>query len=191
MLRRLQPFHVLLLLGAGGAVGCATPGLSAVRAHAALGRAHLISAVPFIPQDAYQCGPAALAMVLRYYGVDADRDAIARLLYLPSLGGALNLDLEFYARRRGLQARAFAGSLDAVKAVLARDRPLVVFQDLGVAGLPVPHFAVLLGYDDEAGVVILHSGTTAYRVVPYAEFERTWSARGRWTLLITPPGVAA
>src|SRR5207244_3291572 len=111
MLRRLQPFRVLLLLGAGGAVGCATPGLSAVRAHADLGRAHLISAVPFIPQDAYQCGPAALAMVLRYY--------------------------------------------------------------------------------DEAGVVIRHSGTTAYRVVPYAEFERTWSARGRWTLLITPPGVAA
>ena len=59
---------MLLLLGAGGAVGCATPGLSAVRAHADLGRAHLISTVPFIPQDAYQCGPAALAMVLRYYG---------------------------------------------------------------------------------------------------------------------------
>ena len=32
---------MLLLLGAGGAVGCATPGLSAVRAHADLGRAHL------------------------------------------------------------------------------------------------------------------------------------------------------
>jgi hypothetical protein len=55
----------------------------------------------------------------------------------------------------------------------------------------VPHFAVLLGYDDRAEVVVLHSGTTAYRLLPYAEFLRTWAARRGWALLITPPGPAA
>jgi Peptidase_C39 like family len=187
MPRRLQLLRALLLLGASGAAGCA-PGLATVREHAAVGQAHLIASVPFIPQDAYQCGPAALAMVLRYYGADADEAAIGRALYLPSARGTLNLEIEFYARHRGFRARSFAGTLEGAKTELARDRPLVVFQDLGVAGHPVPHFAVLVGYDDSTATVVLHSGVTAFRVLSYAEFERTWQARGRWTLLITPPG---
>jgi ABC-type bacteriocin/lantibiotic exporter with double-glycine peptidase domain len=187
MFLRLQLFPVLVLLGAGGVVGCAVlPGLATIREHAEQGQGHLVQGVPFVAQDAYQCGPAALAMVLGYYGRSADPDAIAQALYLPSVRGALNLELELYARRRGLRALSFSGSIARLKTEIARDHPLVVFQDLGGPGLPIPHFAVLVGYDDVAGVVVLHSGTTAYRVLSYAEFERTWAARGRWTLLVTP-----
>jgi ABC-type bacteriocin/lantibiotic exporter with double-glycine peptidase domain len=169
--------------------GCASPvTLDAVRADVAAGHGHLIGGVPFIPQDAYQCGPAALAMVLQYYGAAIGQEEIAQALYLPSVRGTLNLDLEFYARRRGFEARAFAGTLDGAKAELRRGRPLIVFQDLGVGGYAVPHFAVLLGYDDRARSVVLHSGPEAYRVVPYDEFERTWARRRGWTLLVTPPG---
>lgn len=169
----------------GAAAGCAPLGLDAVRADIAAGHGHLITAVPFIPQEEYQCGPASLAMVLRYHGAAVDADEIAGELYLPSVRGTLNFDLEFYARRRGFQARSFTGTLEGLKAELRRGHPLIVFQDLGVALYPVPHFAVLLGYDDRAGAVVLHSGTTPYRVVSYAEFERTWARRRAWTLLIT------
>lgn len=195
MRRRLQLFCALLVVTLGGAGGCARPGLDAVRADIAAGHGHLIASVPFSPQDEYQCGPAALAMVLQYYGASVTQDEITRELYLPSLRGTLNLDLEFYARRRGFQARAFEGTLAQVKEEIRRDRPLIVFQDLG-ARLPgtvpgglwsIPHFAVLLGYDDRAQAVVLHSGTTAYRLLSYAEFERTWAARRGWTLLITGP----
>jgi ABC-type bacteriocin/lantibiotic exporter with double-glycine peptidase domain len=55
----------------------------------------------------------------------------------------------------------------------------------------VPHFAVLLGYDDRSEVVVLHSGTTPYRILSYAEFLRTWTTRRGWSLLITPPGAPA
>ena len=169
--------------------GCASPvTLDAVRADVAAGHGHLIAGVPFIPQDEYQCGPASLAMVLQYYGAAVGQEEIAQALYLPSVRGTLNLDLEFYARRRGFEARAFAGTLDAAKAELRRGRPLIVFQDLGVVGFAVPHFAVLLGYDDRARSVVLHSGTEAYRVVPYDDFERSWARRRGWTLLVTPPG---
>jgi ABC-type bacteriocin/lantibiotic exporter with double-glycine peptidase domain len=169
-------------------VGCAAPvTLEAVRADVAAGHGHLIAGVPFIPQDEYQCGPASLAMVLQYHGAAIGQEEIAQALYLPSVRGTLNLDLEFYARRRGFEARAFAGTLDAAKAELRRDRPLIVFQDIGLVRA-VPHFAVLLGYDDRARSVVLHSGTEAYRVVPYDEFERTWARRRSWTLLVTPPG---
>ena len=123
-------------------------------------------------------------------------DEITRELYIPSLRGTLNLDLEFYARRRGFQARSFEGTLTRVKDELRRGRPLIVFQDLGAAlggmapggAWSIPHFAVLLGYDDRARTVVQHSGTTAYHLLSYAQFERTWAARRGWTLLITPTG---
>lgn len=193
MRRRIQgkrrPARVLLLVLLG-LVGCARVSLDDIRADVAAGHGHLITGVPFIAQEAFQCGPAALAMVLQYYGARVDQDEIAREIYLPSIRGTLNLDLELYARRRGFQARAFQGTLARVKDELRRGRPLIVFQDLGFAAYPVPHFAVLLGYDDRAGVVVLHSGTTPSRVVSYAEFEATWARRRGWTLLITPAGGA-
>jgi hypothetical protein len=190
MPHRLQPAGARVLLGLVAGVllgsGCTRLALDAVRADVAAGHGHLISDVPFIPQEAYQCGPAALAMVLRYWGTDVDLRALARELELPSARRVLNLELEFQARRRGFRAVAFAGTLARVREELRRDRPLIVFQDLGAGPVSVPHFAVLLGFDDRAGVVVLHSGTTAYRLHSYAEFLRTWEARGRWTLLVTP-----
>lgn len=172
--------------------GCASQvTLDAVRAGVAGGHGHLITTVPFIPQEEYQCGPAALAMVLQYYGAAVGQDEIARAIYLPSVRGTLNLDLEFYARRQGFQARSFAGTLARAKDELRRDRPLIVFQDLGLAAYPIPHFAVLLGYDDRTQTVVLHSGPTAYRVVSYDEFERSWARRRAWTLLITPADSSA
>lgn len=194
MRARLQLFSGLLAVLVGGSTGCARVSLEVVRADVAAGHGHLVATVPFIAQEAYQCGPASVAMVLRYYGVPADEDAIARELYLPSARGTLNLELEFYARRLGFETRTFASSLTRLKEELRRGRPLIVFQDLAAAGgaasWPVPHFAVLLGYDDRTETVVLHSGTTSYRVVPYAEFERARAARGHWTLLILPAGQA-
>ena len=150
--------------------------------------AHLVSGVPFIAQEAYQCGPASLAMVLGHLGTSVDAEAIGRALYLPSVRGALNLELELYARRLGFWTRAFTGTLDTAREELARGRPLIVFQDLGRPPLvSQPHFAVLVGFDDRAGEVVLHSGTTPYLRVGYAEFERTWAARRHWTLLVLPP----
>jgi ABC-type bacteriocin/lantibiotic exporter with double-glycine peptidase domain len=182
---------LLLLLAGLVGQGCGRTTLDAVQTDIAAGHGHLIVDVPFIAQDAYQCGPAALAMVLRYWGAAADADEIGRALYLPSARGVLNIELEFQARRRGFQAQAFEGTLERVKGELRRGRPLIVFQDLGRGPVSVPHFAVLLGFDDRAEVVVLHSGTTPYRLLSYAEFLRTWATRRGWTLLVTPPGDAA
>jgi ABC-type bacteriocin/lantibiotic exporter with double-glycine peptidase domain len=183
--RGARPAAALLLAALAGA--CAPVGLDAVREDALAGRGALLAAVPFVPQEAYACGPAALAMVLRYWGAEADAEAIARELALPSARGTLNLELEFHARRRGFQTRAFAGTLDRLRAELRRGRPLIVFQDLAAPVGSRPHFAVAVGFSDRAGVVVLHSGTSAFLPVPFDAFERTWAARRRWTLLLTPP----
>src|SRR5262249_58964956 len=135
--------------------GCAPAvTLDAIRADVAAGQGYLIATVPFIGQEAYQCGPAALAMVLRYWGATADPDEIGRALYLPSARGVLNLELEFEARRRGFRTEAFQGTLERAKTELRRGRPVIVFQDLGRGPASVPHFAVLLGYDDRTQVLL-------------------------------------
>jgi hypothetical protein len=194
MSRPLQPVGgcvaLLLLAGILGSA-CARVTLDTVRADVAAGQGHLIGTVPFIAQEAYQCGPAALAMVLRYWGAAADAEEIGRRLYLPSAQGVLNVELEFEARRRGFRTEAFEGTLERAKAELRRGRPVIVFQDLGRGPISIPHFAVLVGYDDRTERVVLHSGTTAFHLLPYAEFERTWAARRGWALLVTPPGAAA
>ena len=105
----------MLLLAALLGSGCAAVTLDTVRADVAAGRGHLITTVPFIPQDAYQCGPAALAMVLRYWGAAADAEEIGRALYLPSAQGVLNLELEFEARGSGLGA-----DTSALRSVISR-----------------------------------------------------------------------
>jgi len=137
------------------------------------------------------CGPASLAMVLRYWGERIDQDEVARALYLPSVKGTLNLDLEFYARRRGYRAEGFRGTLERLKAEVDAGRPLIVFQDQGVGLLGFPHFLVVIGYDDTREEIVAHSGVTENRRIPYREFLRTWARTRHWTLRVVPPDPAA
>ena len=117
--------------------GCATAGVERVPPDLLADRSpgRYVEGVPFIPQRDNYCGPASLAMVLRYWGERIDQDEVARALYLPSVKGTLNLDLEFYARRRGYRAESFRGTLARLKAEVDRGRPLIVFQDQGVGPL--------------------------------------------------------
>lgn len=184
------------MIGHGGAVallvvafaGCATVNPETVRQDLRAGRnpGRYIEGVPFIPQKENYCGPASLAMVLRFWGEEIDQDEIARELYIDSIKGTLNFDLEFYARRRGYRAESFRGTLERVKAEVDRGHPLIVFQDQGIGPLAFPHFFVVVGYDDARELIIAHSGVTENRPIPYWEFLWTWGKKGNWTLRILP-----
>ncbi|MGH7416732.1 MAG: C39 family peptidase, partial [Candidatus Rokuibacteriota bacterium] len=176
----------LLLLSAAG---CAGVSPETVRQDLLTGRSpgRYIQGVPFIAQLDHYCGPASLAMVLRYWGEPVEQEEIGRELYLESVKGTLNLELEFYARRRGYRAESFRGTLETVKAEIARGRPLIVFQDQGIGPLAFPHFFVVIGYDDARELIVAHSGATEHRLISYREFLWTWGRKGSWTLRILPP----
>lgn len=142
--------------------------------------------VPFFPQQAHYCGPAALAMVLAWSGLDVTQQEIAAQTYTPGREGTLRSDILGAARRNGRLA-AQVDSLDGILREVAAGNPVLVFQNLALSWFPQWHFAVVIGYDLDAGEIILHSGTNPRRVTRLATFARTWQRGEQWALVVLPP----
>src|SRR5438093_2279016 len=75
-------------------------------------------AVPVIEQRPERCGPAALAMVMSFYGATAAQLAQADSAYDPLLRGALITDLARRARRAGYEARVARLDEDSLRVLL-------------------------------------------------------------------------
>jgi tetratricopeptide (TPR) repeat protein len=147
-----------------------------------------LSGTPFFPQEAYQCGPAALATVLNAQDVEASPEMLVDEVYLPARKGSLQLEMVAAARSYGMVVTPLAPRLDALLSEIAAGNPVLVFQNLAFNWYPHWHYAVAVGYDMEQGVLILRSGTTERRITPFATFERTWRRVDYWAQVILPPG---
>lgn len=148
-----------------------------------------VEGVPFFPQREDQCGPAALAMVLAWSGLSVDPEALRPWVYTESLKGSLQPALTAAARRSGRVALEIAGR-EALLQELAAGHPVVVLQNLGLAWMPLWHYAVVTGYDLEQDEFLLHSGMEADRRERGDAFRRSWRRAGEWGLLVLPPGRA-
>jgi hypothetical protein len=169
--------------------GCATPQLSALRAQppADLPPAAEVRLVPFFPQDAYQCGPAALAMVAQFAGVRVTPDELKPQVYLPDRQGSLQIEMLAATRRQGLVALTLRPQLSDLLQQVAAGQPVVVLQNLSLPIAPLWHYAVVIAYDLPSQTVWLHSGLNERMEMPLATFERTWARGGHWALLALAP----
>lgn len=144
--------------------------------------------VPFFPQTPYHCGPAALATALAHAGLPADPQALGEAVFLPAREGSLQLEMIAGARRQGAVATRLPGELSALLREVAAGQPVIVLQNLGLAIAPRWHYAVLVGYDLDAGELVLRSGTTERERLPLRTFEHTWARGGHWAMVALPPG---
>jgi hypothetical protein len=172
------------------ALGCATPQTEAVLRASSAAALPTRSAVeaPFFAQEAYQCGPAALAMALGWSGVAATPEALAAEVFVPGRKGSFAFGLVAAARAHGRVPVPLA-NLGELLEELAAGHPVLVLQDLGLRfpGLSRPHFALAVGYDLPARVLLLHSGPTPRRSTALATFERTWQRAGAFAVAVLPP----
>ena len=132
--------------------GCATQ----TKALLAAGRADLprqaeLTATPFIAQERYQCGPAALAMSLRAAGIAAEADALVSQVYLPQRKGSLQVEMLAAGRRNGAFSMTIAPRMDALVAYEKSGSPAAVRQTYAVAARRWPdNLALTLGLGNTA-----------------------------------------
>jgi ABC-type bacteriocin/lantibiotic exporter with double-glycine peptidase domain len=169
------------------ALGCGGPSFEELRAGIA-SRGHYIGGVPFVKQHDDDCGPAALAAVFAYWKRPVDLATISAAVYLPALHGTFPMDLERYARESGFLTSSPKGSLKELKAEVRRDRPVICLLDLGFSVYKQPHYVAVIGFDDAAGLFIMHDGGQANRTMSAQDLEKAWSRAGHWMLVVTPKG---
>ena len=190
--RNARPGAHLLLVGLVLALvsGCATAPQSsrlATDPPADLPERVELTEVAFFPQEKYQCGPAALATVLDWQGLDADPDDLVAEVYVPERKGSLQAEMRAATRARGLVAYRLQPELNDILAEVAAGNPVLVFQNLGLGFAPRWHYAVVIGYDLDAGELVLRSGTIERHVNELSRFERTWARGERWAFVAVPP----
>lgn len=144
--------------------------------------------VSFHPQEAYQCGPASLAMLLNSQSIDITPQALTPRLYIPGKQGSLQIELLSNTRQFGLIPYVLKPSLEDLLREVAAGNPVLVFQNLALDWYPKWHYAVLIGYDLPADKIVLRSGLDPRRINNLALFERTWQRADRWAMLALQPG---
>lgn len=168
--------------------GCATPQVGALAQDwpGDLPPQVLLTRVPFFAQEDHECGPAALAMVLRSAGLAVESEHLVAQVYVPGRQGTLQTELPVAARRHGLPAYVLQPSIGAVLREVAAGHPVLVFQNLGLSAWPVWHYAVVIGYDRARNQVVLHSGRSERLEMSLFTFERTWARADHWAMVALP-----
>lgn len=149
-----------------------------------------IGGVPFFSQEAYRCGPAALATVMDYWYGKTGKDTwvlpeqIAADIYSPSARGVLAFDLERYARKHGFQTEQYEGSLADLRQRVDEGVPVIVFVDYGFSLYENNHFMVVTGYTK--GGVLVNSGRRENQAISAGELDKVWKKNHYWALALRP-----
>ena len=146
----------------------------------------MVSSVPFYPQEAYHCGPTALAMLLGWSHSDFTLEELVSEVYIPEKRGSLQPALLSAARRLNRLAYPIHG-MNALLQELAAGHPVVILQNLGLSWVPRWHYAVPIGYDLKKGTITLHSGNIEAKEIKWSLFIRTWGRADYWGLVVLPP----
>jgi hypothetical protein len=142
---------------------------------------------PFFPQEQYQCGPAALTTLPTMSGAQVRLDDIVNKVYLPGRQGSLQIELLAATRSSGRLPYVIDGTMAAIRKELWAGRPVLILQNLGVASIPLWHYAVVIGIDSGRDEVVLRSGTERRRIMELDTFLRTWRRGDYWAMIVLRP----
>jgi ABC-type bacteriocin/lantibiotic exporter with double-glycine peptidase domain len=150
--------------------------------------------VPFIKQEQNGCGAASVAMVMQYWlkqqgrsaSASADAAQIHRSLYVAGSQGVYTSALERYFQDHGFRTFSFSGEWNDFQQHLQKGRPLIVaLKPSGGDGSL--HYVVVAGLDSAMGIVLLNDPARRKLLKQDRDdFEKQWSATGKWTLLALP-----
>ncbi len=148
---------------------------------------HALLDVPYLSQTPALCGGAAVAMLMRYWG---ERDVFPQdfaPLVGPGEGGIVTGVLASAVRDRGWQAVVVPvvgeNARARIRSEIDQGRPIIALIEVGPRTY---HYVVIVGSTDQQ--VVVHDPARApFRVLAWADFDKSWAATGRWMMLVLPP----
>ena len=146
-----------------------------------------LTEVPFVAQDDWYCGPAALSMVLQYAGASAGFAEVSPKLLVPGREGSLQLEMMAATRTFGRVPQVIEPTLQALLAELAAGRPVIALENFGNDWYPIWHYSVVVGYDLDKREVYRRSGLRKRVAVPMPIFEHVWMHEGYWAMVVLAP----
>jgi peptidase C39-like protein len=166
-----------LIIAAVAGVPAAYPSVSAAQPAAVS-----LLDVPYLPQSEALCGGAAIAMVMRFWGVTGVYAETFTDLVDREAGGITGEDLLRALQTRGFDAASRKGDAALVQSAIAARRPLIALIEDRPGRF---HYVVIVGWHD--GRVIVHDPARApFRVLDEVAFTRAWSQSNHWTLDAAP-----
>ncbi|MCK5428179.1 MAG: C39 family peptidase [Anaerolineales bacterium] len=158
-----------------------------------------LSAPGYEKQDINNCGPASLAMYLRYYGWEGDQFNIANLLKPQREDRNVNVEeLTFYARTNAGWLNTeyrVGGDLELLKQFLAAGLPVMIEESFYFEepywpndDLWAAHYNLLTGFDENTQTF---TGQDSFygpdQTIDYQTLEEYWHAFNHVYILIYPP----
>ena len=149
-----------------------------------------VDGVPPVRQIAREdCGAAALAMVLGYWGLPVTRADISAAAQPPASEperGIKAAALRDFARRRGLEAFLIQGELADLDRELGRHRPVLVGVMKRTSRRVYPHYEVVIGISRGQQRILTLDPAHGLRINSREGFAAEWTAAGRLTLIVFP-----
>ena len=137
------------------------------------------------------CGGAALAAVLRYWGHSATPESIEAAIGRKDRRLSAG-DMALHAQKLGLRAYVINGTMNDVVYELDRGRPLIV--GLGkeiITGSALSHYEVVVGYEPNAKRVLLLDPERGWQIDTFDGFATEWSRSGGVTIVTFLPSEEA
>ena len=148
----------------------------------------MVENFPLVRQvDDDDCGGAALASVLRFWGHPATPGSVEK-----AVGGKNKRlragDMAAHARELGLRAYVVNGTMDDVVYELEQGRPIIVGLGKEIATKKVlAHYEVVVGYEPQKRLVLLLDPGSGWQIDTFDGFNAEWARSGRVTIVTFLP----
>ncbi|HMF41433.1 MAG TPA: cysteine peptidase family C39 domain-containing protein [Polyangia bacterium] len=144
-----------------------------------------VDGVPFVAQRSERdCGAAALAMVLRYWRVDADVDGLVAAVPAARDRGLKAGELRELARARGLDAFVIKGEPDHLLQEIRARRPIIVGLAQRAGRETIGHYEVVIGFNHARLQILTLDPAAGWRVSSYQDFAAEWAGAQQLTLIV-------
>lgn len=147
---------------------------------------YVLSGMPLVYQTYNACGPASITQVLGYYGIQKSLSEVSRATRKTERSYMSAQAIVNYAPTVGMEARLYTGgSLQTVRNAIVNRLPLIALQSyIKPDGTVIPHWRVVVGYDDARKQVYLMDPLLGYVLMSYDGFTRVWAdQRGQFAAM--------